>query len=295
MAVFKKYQHVERLGATEVDGILDGTCHIFTKLDGANGSVWLDKTNRIRCGSRNTELSETVTNRGFMQWVLQNEHKFKELFVRYPNVCRVYGEWLVEHQIKYYTAYNKFYVFDVLHTDTNYIAYEDYKALLDQCEIEYVPLIKQLKNPQLNQLKAIALNENRFLIDENDSHMGEGIVIKNYNFKNKFKRTCWAKLITSEIAEIEGKNIEKETKINKSVEDTIVDKYISDHFIDKMLDLIGTDESKQNHELKDLIFSEFLNEDARDFLLTFEFSKIQVSKLRTKVNAKVDKRLNSLK
>ena len=37
---FVKYQHVERLGVDEVDGIELGVCHVFPKIDGTNSSVW---------------------------------------------------------------------------------------------------------------------------------------------------------------------------------------------------------------------------------------------------------------
>ena len=39
---FKKYMHIERLGTDEVEDIEFGECYIFYKLDGTNGSVWLD-------------------------------------------------------------------------------------------------------------------------------------------------------------------------------------------------------------------------------------------------------------
>lgn len=48
---FHPYQHVEKLGTAEVDGILDGTVYVFPKLDGANASVWLDD-GEVKCGSR---------------------------------------------------------------------------------------------------------------------------------------------------------------------------------------------------------------------------------------------------
>ena len=32
--IYRSYQHVERLGTTETNGILDGTCYISPKIDG---------------------------------------------------------------------------------------------------------------------------------------------------------------------------------------------------------------------------------------------------------------------
>ena len=42
MTDFIKYQHIERWGMDEVEGIEIGTCHVFPKLDGTNASVYLD-------------------------------------------------------------------------------------------------------------------------------------------------------------------------------------------------------------------------------------------------------------
>ena len=62
--MFKKYQHIERLGTDETEGILDGLVYVFPKIDGTNGSIWweptcMSKTTKnhgcIRFGSRNRE------------------------------------------------------------------------------------------------------------------------------------------------------------------------------------------------------------------------------------------------
>ena len=36
--IYRSYQHVERLGTTETNGNLDGTCTIFPKIDGTNAT-----------------------------------------------------------------------------------------------------------------------------------------------------------------------------------------------------------------------------------------------------------------
>ena len=36
---FKKYQHVERFGTTENEGIEFVTCYVFPMIDGTNGSI----------------------------------------------------------------------------------------------------------------------------------------------------------------------------------------------------------------------------------------------------------------
>ena len=53
---FTKYQHVERLGTTETDGILDGDVLVFPKIDGTNCSVWLGDDGDVHCSNRNKEI-----------------------------------------------------------------------------------------------------------------------------------------------------------------------------------------------------------------------------------------------
>ena len=60
---FKKYQHVERFGTDKVDGIENGECYIFPKIDETNCSVWLDNEGNIKAGSRNNELTLEFDNK----------------------------------------------------------------------------------------------------------------------------------------------------------------------------------------------------------------------------------------
>lgn len=54
---YKPYQHIERLGTQETEGILDGTCHIFPKIDGTNATVYLGDDGNLHGGSRKRELT----------------------------------------------------------------------------------------------------------------------------------------------------------------------------------------------------------------------------------------------
>ncbi len=38
---YKSYQHIEKLGSSEVEGILNGTCYLTYKIDGTNGCIYL--------------------------------------------------------------------------------------------------------------------------------------------------------------------------------------------------------------------------------------------------------------
>src|SRR3990167_6357999 len=115
--MLKPFLDVERLGKEEVEGILQGACYIFPKLDGTNASIWLED-NTIKCGSRNRELNLTEKNGdnlGFCRWVAENLlTKLDSLFKVYPN-WRFYGEFLKPHSLKTYRddMWNRFWIFDV--------------------------------------------------------------------------------------------------------------------------------------------------------------------------------------
>jgi len=69
---FYKYQHIEKLETIEVKGINIGTTYIFPKIDGTNGSIWLED-NKVCCGSRNRVLSASDDNQGFYKYVMNNK------------------------------------------------------------------------------------------------------------------------------------------------------------------------------------------------------------------------------
>ena len=92
MVEFRKYQHVEKFGTTEVEGIELGEVVIFPKLDGTNGSVWLGDDGKIRAGSRKRELSIDDDNAGFYAYISQHKG-IRSLLKEHPH-WRLYGEWL---------------------------------------------------------------------------------------------------------------------------------------------------------------------------------------------------------
>ena len=89
---FRKYQHIERYGTREVDGIENGLCFVFYKIDGTNASAWTKDNKELGFGSRNRELSLDNDNAKFMNEMIVKEN-IKAFFVKYPHL-RLYGEWL---------------------------------------------------------------------------------------------------------------------------------------------------------------------------------------------------------
>lgn len=195
---FIKYMHIERLGNDEVAGILDGDVYVFPKIDGTNSSVWIGEDCKLRFASRNRELSIDNDNAGFMAKTMHDAN-IGNLLLTHRNL-RLYGEWLVPHSLKAYDekAWNKFYVFDVFDDVTQtFMPYNEYSTLLNTYGIEYIPAMGHGMNPNQDSIIRF-LDQNHYLLKDGYDGVGEGVVIKNYGFKNKFGRTTWAKIVTNE-------------------------------------------------------------------------------------------------
>lgn len=229
--MFKKYQHLEKFGNTEVKDIEFGECYIFPKIDGTNASVWFED-GKVECGSRNRQLTLESDNAGFCRWV-QDQVNLEDLFEAHPNI-RLYGEWLVPHSLKTYrdTAWRNFYVFDVCiddGDDVKYLKFEEYGVMLKPFGIDVIPPLVIIKNPTFERMMQ-ACENNKFLLKEN-SGFGEGVVLKNYDFKNRFGRTTWAKIVTNEFKD---KHV-KEMGVSRINEKAMIEEAIAIEFCTKSL------------------------------------------------------------
>lgn len=259
---FRKYQHIERFGEDEVIGINHGECYIFPKIDGTNGSVW-QEAGEICVGGRNRQLSYDDDNRGFYKYITENE-EIKRLLIKYPNY-RLYGEWLVPHDIKKYQddAWSKFYVFEVAYENDDgllrYLHYEEYKQILDSFEIKYIPPICKITDPTHEDLLQL-LEKNTFLIKDGEG-VGEGIVIKNYGYLSKYGRKTWAKIVLNEFIEKHSrKNKRKNITAEVSVEQMIVDQFCTEAFINKEYAKIVTENDGWKNAYIGMLFGKVFHE-----------------------------------
>ena len=239
--MFHKYVHLERYGNDEVEGIEQGTTYVFPKLDGTNASVWLNEDGTIGAGSRNRTLSLDNDNAGFMNYIVTDD-RIQWLLAGFPEL-RVYGEWLVPHSLKTYRddAWRKFYIFDVCNVETGeFYDYDRYKEILDCYNLDYLAPIAIIRNGTRAHFEK-CMSNNIFLIK--DGHgIGEGIVIKNYEWQNKYGRTTWAKIVTNEFKEIHHKEMGAPEIGGQTLEEKIVDDLVTQHFVDKVYAKIVTEE-----------------------------------------------------
>lgn len=293
---FRKYQHLERYGTDEVDGIEFGDCFIFPKIDGTNSSIWLDDEGNVKAGSRNRTLSLENDNAGFYAHVLSND-KLISYLKKHPT-HRLYGEWLVPHTIKTYRedAWRKFYVFDITidkgEESVEYIPYDIYKPMLDEFELEYIPPIAKVSNATYETFLK-ALEKNEFLIQDGQG-VGEGIVVKNYDFYNKYKRQTWAKIVTTEFKEKHNKTMGyNELKVSKMVEEEIVEEFCTSAFIEKeFAKIINEKEGWKSQYIPMLlgrVFSELVKEEIWNILKKYKNPKIDFKTLNALTVQKIKK------
>lgn len=213
MSEFRKYDKIHRLGKEETIGILEGVCHIQEKLDGANASIWLDGDGQIQCGSRNRHLIDDNFN-GFVDYVKAHEG-IKGYLTVHPNAI-LYGEWLVRHSVKYPEgAYKKFYLFDIC-LDGKLMHPNVVRASAYTYGILAVPTIGTIfNNPTVEELKALV---GKSALAES----GEGIVIKNMDFVNKFGDVCYAKMVCENFQESS-----KAAIVDNDKESYVVSKYMT--------------------------------------------------------------------
>ena len=196
---FRRYDHLERVAHPDVADICFGVVHVFAKIDGTNASIWCDQEGVLHCGSRNRILSEDADNAGFHAFVNSDDARAIALrtFVMQSPSLIVYGEWLCPHSLKTYRedAWRRFYVFDVFsHAVHAYLPYETYSEPMSVMNIDVIGPLAIIENPSDNQLAKLRDEKNTFLI-EDGCGVGEGIVLKRYDWKDQFGRQPWAKMV----------------------------------------------------------------------------------------------------
>lgn len=289
---FLKYQHIEKLGTPEVHEIEFGECYIFPKIDGTNASVWIEN-NELHCGSRNRELSLESDNAGFMAWAIEQK-QLKAYLLANPNHI-LYGEWLVPHSLKAYrdSAWRDFYVFDVYDSDkSRYIPFNAYEQNMKDFGINYIPPIGIVKNASYENFIEF-LQKNIFLIEDGKG-VGEGIVIKRYDFKNKYGRTTWAKIVTSEFKEKHAKEMgAPKTECKNPVEQDIAEQFVTFALVEKEFAKICNEcewSNKQIPRLLNVVYYCLVKEEMWEIVKGLKQKVIDFGRLRHFVFAEVRKK-----
>ena len=262
--MFRKYDHVERLGHDDVSGLIAGDVYVFPKLDGTNSSIWFEEVEYdykltprptvhiTRCGSRTRELSVESDNAGFCKWVASAEVQWKlcELYQSGAQDWTIYGEWLVPHTLKTYRedSWRKFYVFDVYDNNKEkYLHYEQYEPTIKAAGLDVIEPMCVYTNPSEEQLQREASNNTYLILD--GAGCGEGIVIKNYNWTNTWGKQPWAKIVRNEFKEENQRAFGTAVKGGEyQVEAAIAETYVTQALVEKVRSKIRIELLNQDTE-----------------------------------------------
>jgi len=287
---FKEYTHIERFGNVEVEGIELGEVYVFPKLDGTNASIWLDENNIVSAGSRTRQLSEGSDNAGFWKHAYTTI-QYNYLLGQNPHL-RFFGDWLVPHSFKGYRpeAWRNFYVFDVYNDETEqYLPYSVYQPILEEFGITYIPPLAIVRNGDYERFLHYVANN--FFLCPDGGEPGEGIVIKNYDFENKFGRQAFAKIVRQEFKELHARTMgAPEVNTGLMNEERILDKTLTDALLEKTINKITCDKgengisagwsSKMIPELFGRLYYDIIKEELFDALKEINYGVVNFKTLK---------------
>ena len=188
----KKYMDIVRHGKSGTHLTIEGNPRIIIqeKLDGANAS-FKRVGDQVLCFSRNTQLDEHNTLRGFYTWVQEN--------IKPESLVEggiYYGEWLVKHKLDYGENANKFYLFDIYDEETGrYINFNLVKSQAKQLNLNLVPVFYQGQFQSIEHIQS-------FVGKSQLGEIGEGVVVKNVNYEDKYGRQVFTKFVSDKFTEM---------------------------------------------------------------------------------------------
>jgi len=153
---------------------------------------------QLQFASRNQQVVEF---RGFPEWCQQRTGLYK-LLTDNPNL-RLYGEWLVKHTVNYrLDAFNCFYLFDAFDCAVeSFLTPTQVVKIAEYYDVPITHTFGSYMSPTIEELEQ-HVGKSEFAANG----VGEGIVIKNPDFRNKYGECVYAKLVRKEFKEESAAN-----------------------------------------------------------------------------------------
>lgn len=220
----RKYMKIVRYGKGSINMIKAGEKITVTeKLDGANASFKRDG-DQILCFSRNKQLDEKDTLRGFYNWVYENivAEDLVEGAV-------YYGEWLVRHKLDYGENENQFYLFDIYDEELErYCLFKTVEQEAERLNINLVPLLYSGMFQSHEHLES-------FVGQSKLGEVGEGVVVKNTWATNKHGEQQFFKIVSASFKEMNGVIPKKQKEAPQRLGSDFVEKFLTTGRVEKML------------------------------------------------------------
>jgi hypothetical protein len=230
----KKYMDVTRLGHRTTIGVLNEGDHIVIqeKLDGANASFRRDG-DKLVAFSRNTQLSDENTLGGFYQFV-------QELNIHIGEGLIFYGEWLNPHKVKYPEYEKTFWLYDVYDTSVGkYLSFDYVRALGETLGLNIIPVFYEGVYQGFEHLQSF-VGKTALGGKLGDIDTGEGIVVKNVDYTDRFGNQIFVKLVTDVFREVQKQKAPKDPQeltqeqifVHQTVTEARVEKFLH-KFVDE--------------------------------------------------------------
>jgi hypothetical protein len=202
--IHKSYWKIHSIDKEECEWILNWQCVIQEKIDWANLSVW--RTNDWIFVWSRTQIVGTPEIKTWFRWAVEyiNNHPWTLQLFDYledkllTDDIRIYWEWLVAHTITDYNkeAYNHFYLFDI-EIWWKRLPPVLVKTLAKDFWFKYPEVFEVINNPTLEKIKEYVWKTTL----KDSWKWGEGVVIKNISFINKFGNAVYAKIVCDNFKE----------------------------------------------------------------------------------------------
>lgn len=283
MKEIKKYMDVVRYGKSSTNGVIQegDTISITEKIDGANSSFRLDEENPLglSCYSRNNPLDEHNTLSGFYNWIVDNVLPIKDKLN--PNYI-YYGEWLVKHKVVYKDeCYRKFYMFSVWDIEKG-------QYLSDEVVISEAERLGLKTTNYFYVGKYISFEHLMSFVGKSDMTLepntGEGVVVKNVDYADKYGNQMFVKLVSEKFAEVQKQKLPKNPNVTDKVTELIRSVLTKPRVEKIMYKLVDEGSLKEDYAIEDMgiilkalgsrVYEDIMKEES-DLFAEYEEDKIK--------------------
>lgn len=291
---YHSYQHIERYNREEYKSFADARdIYVFPKIDGTAGVVTCED-GEIIPGSRNRQICVGKDNQGFAAWVASEDPEACAIreFCAENEKLHIHGEWLGEKKlvgsIKDYTA-KGFWIYDVYDEDNGYMDYDHYVPLLEGYGIRNIITPMAVLDAFDEEKIYWLAKQNHFLLPENK--VGEGVVLKSYNWRDQFGNQQFFKLVLEEFKENKGKGKPKFDP--GEIEVAIIQDFVTAADIEKAYNKckLAVGDNAPFHKVIGMTMNEvmddFLREEMTEVVRKYRFPKIDFSVIKALINDKV--------
>lgn len=250
MKEIKKYTDIIRYGKNGTQDVLNKNDYITIteKIDGANASFTYDEQSDIgvTAYSRNNPIDSNNTLRGYYGWIVENIVPIKE---QLNKNYRYFGEWLVSHKVVYKPEqYQNFYMFSIWDEESQqYLSDDIVKSEANRLGLKTTTYFYEGQFLSFEHIMSFVGKSERIL----EPNTGEGVVVKNVNYKDRYGNQMFVKLVSEKFAEVQKQKLPKNPCVASEYLDVInaiVTKPRVEKLINKFVDegLLGEDYGIEN-------------------------------------------------